>query len=65
MLAGLRIARFFLIAGVALLVMGLLLWALLPIHLTMPPYLFASLLALGYGSWCWRRYRTKDDPVEK
>ena len=64
MLAGSRIARFFLVAGAALLVIGLLLWALLPIHLLMPPYLFAPLLAIGYGFWCWRRYRTKES-VEK
>jgi hypothetical protein len=58
---GLKIARFFLIAGGTLLVAGLLLWALLPIHFTLPPYLLTPLLALGYGAWCWRAYRTRGD----
>ena len=61
MLAGLKIAHFFLIAGGALLLVGLILWAVLPIHLTLPPYLLAPLLALGYGAWCWRSDRTRGD----
>lgn len=58
MVAGFSIARCFLIAGAALAIVGLLLWALLPIHLTLPPYLFTPLLALGYGFYCWRSART-------
>jgi hypothetical protein len=61
MLSGLKIARFFLIAGGVLLLAGLLLWAFLPFHLTLPPYLVAPLLALGYGAWCWRSYRTRGE----
>jgi predicted membrane metal-binding protein len=57
MLPGFRIARFFLILGGALALAGLLLWALLPVHLSQPPYLFTPLLALAYGFHCWRRTR--------
>jgi hypothetical protein len=57
MFAGLSIARCFFIAGATLMVASLLLWALLPVHLVLPPYLFTPLLALGYGFTCWRRDR--------
>jgi predicted membrane metal-binding protein len=58
MLAGLSIARCFLILGAALTVIGLLLWAFLPVHLALPPFFFTPLLALGYGFYCWRSART-------
>ncbi len=58
MFAGLSIARCFLITGAAFALVGLLLWAFLPVHLTLPPYLFTPLLALGYGFHCWRSTRT-------
>jgi len=57
MLAGFSIARCFLVAGAVLAAAGLLLWALLPVHLALPPYFFTPLLALGYGFYCWRRSR--------
>ncbi len=57
MLAGFPIARWFLLGGAVLGVASLLLWALLPVHLSLPPYFFTPLLALGYGFYCWRRAR--------
>ena len=42
-------------AGGALFLLGLILWWLLPIHFTLPPYLFSPMLAIGYGIYCWRR----------
>jgi len=50
----LSIAQWFLITGAAFAVIGLLIWALLPIHLALPPYLFTPVLALGYGAYCRR-----------
>jgi hypothetical protein len=61
MLAGLMIARLFRLTGGVLLLIGLLLWAFLPIHLVVPPYLLTPLLALGYSAWCWHSYRTRGD----
>jgi hypothetical protein len=57
MLASFTLARSFLVAGAVLAVAGLVLWALLPVHLTLPPYFFTPLLSLGYGFYCWRRTR--------
>ncbi len=57
MLAGFTLARSFLVAGATLAVVSLLLWALLPVHLALPPYFFTPLLAFGYGLFCWRRTR--------
>jgi len=57
MLAGFWIARFFCLAGGALALLGLILWAALPMHLTLPPYFFTPILAVAYGVWCWRRTR--------
>jgi hypothetical protein len=55
MSASLWIARFFSFAGGALFLLGLILWWLLPIHFTLPPYLFSPILAIGYGTYCWKR----------
>jgi hypothetical protein len=51
----LAIARLFCFAGAGLFLLGLLLWLLLPVHSTLPPYLFSPLLAIGYGIYCWKR----------
>ena len=45
------LARWLLLGGAALLVISLVLWWALPISMTFPPYLFTSLLALGYGGF--------------
>jgi hypothetical protein len=49
------IARFFFIAGGALLLAGLILWWALPISLSLPPYLFTAVLAGAYGFFCWKK----------
>jgi hypothetical protein len=59
MLAGFSIARFFCFAGGALALASLILWAVLPMHMTLPPYFFTPILAVGYGAWCWRRIRAR------
>ena len=46
------IARFFLIGGGLLVVIGLILWFVLPISSALPPYLVTAVLALGYGAAC-------------
>lgn len=45
-------ARLFLFGGAGLVVVGLILWFVLPISSTLPPYLVTGLLALGYGAAC-------------
>jgi hypothetical protein len=51
----LSMARWFLIGGALLAVIGLVLWFVLPFSSTFPPYLPTALLALGYGAACrWR-----------
>jgi hypothetical protein len=66
--AGLWIARSFFIAGGLLALAGLVLWRILPIPLSVPPYLLTSLLAVGYGLVCWRNSRRpvarKEEPRE-
>jgi hypothetical protein len=64
MLAAEWIARWFCIAGGALLLLGLALWIFLPIHFVLPPYFFTPLLALGYGIYCWRRAHRRIEPRE-
>ena len=53
-------ARWFLIGGGALAVIGLVLWRTLPITLEFPPYLATAALAVGYGAFCLRRSRSPD-----
>ena len=45
-------ARWFLIGGAALAVIGLVLWRVLPVTMEFPPYLVTAALALGYGAFC-------------
>ena len=49
------IARLFWILGGALAVLGAALWLVVPIRPMFPPYLATALLALGYGTYCWRK----------
>ncbi len=51
------LARFFWILGGSLAVLGAALWFAIPIRPMFPPYLATALLALGYGTFCWRRAR--------
>ena len=53
----LLVARWFLMSGGLLAVIGLALWFTLPIPLAFPPYLVTALLALGYGVACRGRGR--------
>ncbi len=53
--ADIPIARYFLIGGLALALIGLALWWALPFPLPLPPYLFTALLALAYGAVCWKK----------
>jgi hypothetical protein len=46
------LARWFLLGGATLALVGLILWFVLPIRQGMPPYLPTALLALGYGTAC-------------
>jgi len=49
------IARLFLMGGGLLVVVGLILWFVLPIPSMFPPYLATALLALGCGGFFrWR-----------
>jgi hypothetical protein len=51
----LSIARWFLLVGVLLAVIGLVLWFTLPFRSTFPPFVATAVLALGYGGFCeWR-----------
>jgi hypothetical protein len=52
------IARWFLLGGGVLAVIGLILWIALPIRSMIPPYLVTTLLAIGYGGFCRRRERS-------
>jgi len=52
-------AHFLLLGGAALAVIGLILWGILPIASTLPPFLFSALLALGYGAYELRRERSR------
>ena len=45
-------ARWFLVGGAALAVIGLILWRVLPVSLDVPPYLATAGLALAYGAFC-------------
>ena len=60
--AELKWGRVFLAMGAGLLVLGLLLWALVPISSPVPPYLVTPLLALAYGAWCWHGHRARIRP---
>jgi hypothetical protein len=52
-------AYYFLAGGAALGLLGLVLWRALPISSTLPPFLFTSLLAIGYGAFeLWRERRS-------
>lgn len=48
-------ARWFLIGGAVLAVIGLVLWRALAMALEFPPYLATAALALGYGAFCLGR----------
>jgi len=48
------LARWFLIGGIALAVISLILWLVLPISMSFPPYLATALLALAYGGYCFK-----------
>jgi hypothetical protein len=50
-------AHWFLFGGGALVFLGLIFWAILPVRPTLPPYLVTGLLALGYGLFCLKRGR--------
>ena len=65
MSADFRIARFFCLAGAALAVAGLVLWAALPMSLLLPPYLFTAMLAIFYGCFCWRKKGAKEKAKEE
>lgn len=41
-------------------IIGLVLWFVLPIKLTFPPFLLTALLALGYGTCCLRKGRSTE-----
>jgi hypothetical protein len=45
-------AHWFLLGGGVLALLGLILWAALPIKSSLPPYFLTPLLALGYGLFC-------------
>lgn len=55
------IARLFWIAGGVLVVLGAVLWFLIPIRPMFPPYLVTALAALGYSLWCRRHARAASD----
>lgn len=55
-------AQWFLIAGGALLGLGLILWAALPVRTPYPPFLVTALLMLGYGGFCFWRDRAAKRP---
>lgn len=46
------LARWLLIGGGVLAILGLILWFALPVSMPFPPYLLTALLALGYGAYC-------------
>ena len=50
-------AHYFLIGGGLLILLGLILWFVLPIPSPLPPYLPTGLLALGYGVFVLTRGR--------
>jgi hypothetical protein len=51
-------ARWFLIGGGVLAVIGLVLWRTLPVAMEFPPYLATAVLALGYGAFCLGKGRS-------
>jgi hypothetical protein len=51
------LARRFLLGGALLAVISLILWFILPIHMSFPPYLATALLALAYGAAVWKSSR--------
>jgi hypothetical protein len=53
------IARWFLIGGATLAVIGLVFWWKLPVPMGFPPYLITALLALIYGVVCLMQGRGK------
>ncbi len=60
MLQRLTPAHFFLMGGVVLAVIGLILWWVLPIQSSVPPFLFTGVLAILYGGYdFWRNRSTK------
>lgn len=54
------IVRLFLLGGGLLAILGFVLWFVLPIKLTFPPFLPTALLALIYGLICLKQ-RSKID----
>jgi hypothetical protein len=54
-------ARWLLIGGAALAVIGLVLWLTLPIPMSFPPYLLTAILVLGYGAFCLKSNRPRSD----
>ena len=55
-------ARWFLMGGGALAVISLVLWLALPVSLAFPPYLVTALLALAYGTFCFKQGRSGKKP---
>ena len=53
-------ARWLLGGGGALVVISLVLWFVLPIPMSFPPYLPTALLALGCGAACLKQSRPGD-----
>ena len=57
------LARLFLIGGMTLAAIGVALWLALPIASTLPPFVLTPVLALVYGTFCWRRSRRSPRPA--
>ena len=53
-------ARMFFLGGAVLAVIGFILWFVLPIRLSFPPFLLTALLAVVYGVVCLERGRPKE-----
>ena len=50
-------ARWFFRVGGGLILLGLIVWALLPVKSGLPPFIVTGVLALLYSAFCWRRSR--------
>jgi len=49
------VVRLFLMGGGALALLGFILWFVLPVRLSFPPFLLTALLAMAYGLACRKR----------
>jgi hypothetical protein len=57
----LSFAHYLLAGGAALGLLGLVLWRMLPIAMSCPPFLLTPVLALGYGGYeLWRNRSPRD-----